>query len=76
MNFERKPTLPIARLRLLAGRLHDLGPRSTYELLRELLDGADVLERLEIYAALDPATVRAVGGDAMPPQVRVIGKRS
>jgi hypothetical protein len=64
--------IPTERLRLLAGRLHSLGPRSTYELLRELNRGAP-LARLEAYAALDPGVVRALGADVLPPILRVIG---
>jgi hypothetical protein len=43
-----------ARLRLLADRLHQLGPRPLYEFLRELMAGADLLPRLETYAGLSP----------------------
>ena len=54
------------RLQYLAGRLHALGLRSTYELLRELAPGADHLIRFEVYARLDPDMVRALGGDVLP----------
>jgi hypothetical protein len=47
-------------------RLHALGPRPTYELLRELSAGADLFERLEVYGRLDPEIVRALGGDKLP----------
>jgi hypothetical protein len=52
------------RLWHLAGRFHALGPRSTYELLKEVVGGAPLVER---YAELDPEVVRAVGADQMPP---------
>jgi hypothetical protein len=46
--------MPDARLRLLADRLHRLGPRPLYEFLRELINGAELLPRLEVYARLAP----------------------
>jgi hypothetical protein len=58
--------IPDARLRHLAGRLHDLGPRPLYEFLREIERGADLLQRLERYAELDPAIVAAIGAYAIP----------
>jgi hypothetical protein len=54
--------IPESRLRLLAGHLQALGPRSVLEYLREILAGADPIERLERYAELDPAIVAAVDG--------------
>jgi hypothetical protein len=56
-----------ARLRLLAERLHALCPRPTYELLKELIAGAPLAERLEVYAAVDREVLCALGGDRMPP---------
>jgi hypothetical protein len=64
INFP--PSIPDVRLQRLAARLHALGPRSTYELLRELAAGADLFIRLEVYARLDPDVVRALGGDVLP----------
>jgi hypothetical protein len=61
-----------SRLRLLAARLHALGPRATYELILELFEGADVLDRLEAYAAIDRDFLHALGGDALP-SLRAIG---
>ena len=58
-------SIPLVRLQYLAGRLHALGPRPTYELLRELAAGADLLNRLEVYARLDPDMVRALGADVL-----------
>ena len=52
------------RLRFLATRIHALGPRPLYELMRELCDGHDLIDALERYARLDPGVVRALGGDA------------
>ena len=54
------------RLQRLAAQLHALGPRATYEFLRELMAGADLFSRLEAYARLDPDTVWALGGDVLP----------
>jgi hypothetical protein len=51
-----------ARLRYLALHLHELGPRALYEFLIGLGDrfGGGVLEHLEPYGRVDPATVRAL----------------
>jgi hypothetical protein len=57
------------RLRYLAGHLHQLGPRPTFELLCEVAQGEPLLERLEVYGRLDPETVRALGGNTLPPPV-------
>ena len=57
------------RVRALAVRLHHLGPRPLYEFLCELAGGADPLDRLETYAALDPETIRVLGGCEMPPHL-------
>jgi hypothetical protein len=50
------PLAPVAleRLRHLAQRIHSLGPRPLFELLRELDAGADVADALERYARLAP----------------------
>ena len=69
-----------ARFRRLVERVHDLGPRPTTELLKELIgtdDGlrADALFLLERYAALDPEIVRALGGDTFPPTIFPVGPR-
>jgi hypothetical protein len=79
--FGNKQTLtatrPLSAIRLqrLAVRLHALGPRATYELLSELARGANLEDRLPVYAALDPGIVRALGADQMPlRQLRVVGR--
>jgi hypothetical protein len=68
----RKP--PASRIHHLARRIHRLGERPLAELLLELVDGADPLERLEEYARLDQYRdfIRANRGDRLPP-LRVIG---
>ena len=62
----RPHTIPDVHFQYLVARLHALGPRPTYELLREVATGADLFVRLEIYAQLDPDIVRALGGDVLP----------
>lgn len=59
-------SIPDIRLQYLAARLHALGPRPTYELLREVAAGADLFNRLEVYGRLDRDIVRALGGDVLP----------
>lgn len=65
---------PATRLRFqrLAGRLHELGPRPVGEFIAELVEtlpvsAGEVIDRLERYGQLDPATVRALGADRFPP---------
>jgi hypothetical protein len=60
------------RLRHLASHLHGLGPRATYELLKEIAGGADAVECLERYARIDPDVVEAPGADRMPPRLTLI----
>ena len=64
-----------ARLRHLASRIHRLGPRPLYELLRELDRGADLGRTLESYAAISPLAgfVADLGGDRLPLPVRLVG---
>ena len=54
-------------------RLHRLGPRPTAELLIEIATAtgqhAVIADRLQAYAALDPAVLRALGADRFPPSV-------
>ena len=63
-----KGTLPPARLRYLARRIHQLGPRPLYHLLDELQNGAPLHERLERYASLAPLApfIAALGGADLP----------
>jgi hypothetical protein len=70
----------LRRQRMVA-RIHSLGARVTFELLDELIRAypylaADIDERLERYAGLDPTLLRALGADrfATAP-VRVVGGR-
>jgi hypothetical protein len=65
-------TIPKSRAYLLGARIHDLGPRALAELLYEILNGADPLKRIEVYAALDPAIVAAVGARDLPPPARSV----
>jgi len=66
-------TLPPARLRLLAERIHGLGPGPLCYLLQELVDGAEPGPRLEAYARLAPLAefIAALGADRLP-QLRVV----
>lgn len=59
------------RLRYLARRLHALGERPVFEYLREVVAGANALERLEAFSRLDPAIVAAIGADLIPTTLHV-----
>jgi len=59
-------------------RLHELGPRPQYELLREVERrygcARFIRERVKRYADLDPEIVAALGGDVFPPApIREVG---
>jgi hypothetical protein len=66
-----------ARLRLLAERIHGLGPAPLYHLLAELAGGAEVWPRLEAYARLAPLAgfIAALDGDRLPRPRLVQGGR-
>ncbi len=68
-------SIPQARLRRLARNIHRLGERPLYELSRELSTEADLRERLERYAELDPGLVANLGGHDLPPPLRLIEQR-
>lgn len=67
---------PASRIFHLSRRVHSAGPRALGEIMREILDGADPVERLERYARLDHYGdfIRANGGDRLP-ALRVVGRR-
>lgn len=69
-------TLPRERLAHLARKIHRLGERPLCELFRELDAGANLQERLEKYAALEPLSgfIAARGGDRLPPARPVKGR--
>jgi hypothetical protein len=73
---ERLLEIKRARNRLrrqrLVSHLHRLGPSLLGHFLREIEAGANVTERLDRYARLDPDFVRALGGDRFAPIVRLI----
>jgi hypothetical protein len=73
-----KQRIPDTRLRLLADRLHHLGPRALYELFRELLAGADLASRLEAYARIAPLApfIAELDGDQVRDLRTVKGGRS
>jgi hypothetical protein len=60
--------IPIARLRYLVAKIHRLGPRPLFELLREVDAGSDLLRTLERYAKLEPLTdfIVHLNGDRLP----------
>jgi len=69
MTLPASTICPNARLRYLASRIHALGERALFELLRELVTPEN-LPRLETYAALDPRLIAALGGrDLAQPRV-------
>jgi hypothetical protein len=49
-----------------AEHLHRCGARAVYEFLREVLAGADVRDRLDAYARIDPAILHYLSGDRPP----------
>ena len=75
--YNAAPPPSIARLRLLAERIHELGPRPLFELMFELANGAEAVPRFEAYAALSPLAgfIAELGGDQLPPAVRLVGGR-
>jgi hypothetical protein len=64
-------TPPAWQVQILAGHLHRLGPRAIHELILELVARfvPEVQERVEVYARLDPAQLRALRGDHFPPRL-------
>jgi hypothetical protein len=63
------------RLRHLTGKIHKLGPRPLFELLRELALGADLMFVLERYARIAPLAgfITQLNGDRLPPPARIVG---
>ena len=53
-------------LRRLCAHLHRLGERSVYEFVREIIGGADPVDRLAAYSRLDPGVLAYLGGDRLP----------
>ena len=49
------------RLRRQCARLHALGPRSTYEFVRWIANGANPITALAAFDRLDPAIVKYLG---------------
>ena len=57
------------RIRHLAEKIHGLGPRPTFELLCEIVGGADPMERIERYGRLareHDDLIRSLGGGHFP----------
>jgi hypothetical protein len=75
MNNSTTPgAIESARLRYFACRIHALGDRALFELFLELVAGANLADRFPVYAAIDPTILAALGGVALPPAVRAIGR--
>lgn len=55
--------IPAARLQHFARRIHTLGLRPLHELLRELVAGGNLLDRIEAFAEIDADVMRAIGAD-------------
>jgi hypothetical protein len=69
----------LSRLRRqrLVEHLHRLGPAPLGHFLREVENGASISDHLERYAKIDPAFVRALGGDRYAPALHAVeGGRS
>ena len=74
-RIERSPQADFPRLKRqrLVEHLQRLGPAPLGHFLREIENGASIPDRLEAYAQIDPAFVRALGGDRYAPALRVVG---
>jgi hypothetical protein len=70
----KERSVPLPRLRWLAGQIHPLGPRPLFELFRELDAGADLQSALERYARLAPLTnfIAELSGDQLPVRARMV----
>jgi hypothetical protein len=80
-SISRSQYLARVRRERLVAVVHGLGPRAVFELLDELDRhhglSPDIDGRLERYAGLDPAALRAAGGDRFPmAPTRAIGARA
>ena len=60
------------RLRCLAHRVHALGERPLYELMCELVGGADPIGRFEVYGSLDAEFIARLGGDKLTPTIKIV----
>jgi hypothetical protein len=60
------------RRQRLVLHLHRLGPSPLGHFLREVENGANIPDHLERYAKIDPAFVRALGGDRYAPVLHVV----
>jgi hypothetical protein len=68
------PAESMRRLRRqrLVEHLHRLGPAPLGHFLREVENGASISDHLERYAKIDPAFVRALGGDRYAPVLHAV----
>jgi hypothetical protein len=63
---------PDVRLRHLTEQIHALGVWPLFDLLREIEARANLRERLEDYARLDPKILRLIGSDRLPPGLKLV----
>jgi hypothetical protein len=68
------PAESMRRLRRqrLVEHLYRLGPAAIGHFLREVENGANIPDHLERYARIDPAFVRALGGDRYAPVLHAV----
>jgi hypothetical protein len=76
-NFPTSTTLASSislRLRCLAQRVHDLGPRAVHEAMCLVVGGADPMVTFEHFGAysLHADSNRAYGNGALPPALWVV----
>ncbi len=68
-NSTRKPPVSQEKRQAQVKKLHRLGPRPLLEFLEEIDRGADVFERLAVYAALPEIVITANRGDQFLPAI-------
>ena len=66
-------TLPSdLRTHRLVEKVHDLGPKPLFYMLREIANGADVARTLAAYADLPADFICALGGDRFTTPLRIV----
>jgi hypothetical protein len=69
-NYATIPSSTSLRLTVLAQRVHDLGPRPLYELMRQIVAGdGEPMALFEKYGALPAELIRAYRADTFSPNV-------
>ena len=69
MTVHPAESMRCLRRQRLVEHLHRLGPAPLGYFLREVENGAIISDHLERYAKIDPAFVRALGGDRYAPPI-------